>query len=303
MRFEEFVHAMRSAWGIHSGEEPADVLARARRIARHYGIYNAAVKRQAGHAALPPREPARPPREPVWAPLWDGDSHPPTAAGAGAGTGAGAASPARSRFVRGFVTPRRAPSAAPTPRGAGGSAGPVPSRPGTAGFLAPSTNLSLAGLPRVARPPSGGVFGGGGTAFGPDHKDGGTSIGTTARFFGDSGRLARGAAGRGDFVRGNGPAATRVVRRPATAAGAGADVLGAIARGSAKPALLTLDLARGGGRGGTPGRGGAGLGGTLAVGDILARARPPPPPPPSSSRTKWTRLVHPSVLIGHVSSL
>jgi hypothetical protein len=29
-----------------------------------------------------------------------------------------------------------------------------------------------------------------------------------------------------------------------------------------------------------------------------------PPPPPSSppSRTKWTRLVHPSVLIGHVSS-
>jgi len=28
--------------------------------------------------------------------------------------------------------------------------------------------------------------------------------------------------------------------------------------------------------------------------------RAPPPPPPS--RTKWTRLVHPSVLIGHVSS-
>jgi hypothetical protein len=28
---------------------------------------------------------------------------------------------------------------------------------------------------------------------------------------------------------------------------------------------------------------------------------PPPPPPPS--RTKWTRLVHPSVLTGHVSSL
>ena len=31
-----------------------------------------------------------------------------------------------------------------------------------------------------------------------------------------------------------------------------------------------------------------------------ARSTPPPPPPPS--RTKWTRLVHPSVLIGHVSS-
>jgi hypothetical protein len=30
------------------------------------------------------------------------------------------------------------------------------------------------------------------------------------------------------------------------------------------------------------------------------RLRPPPPSPPS--RTKWTRLVHPSVLIGHVSS-
>jgi len=30
------------------------------------------------------------------------------------------------------------------------------------------------------------------------------------------------------------------------------------------------------------------------------RARAPPPLPPS--RTKWTRLVHPSVLIGHVSS-
>ena len=29
----------------------------------------------------------------------------------------------------------------------------------------------------------------------------------------------------------------------------------------------------------------------------------PPPPPPLPSRTKWTRLVHPSVLIGHVSSL
>jgi hypothetical protein len=69
-------------------------------------------------------------------------------------------------------------------------------------------------------------------------------------------------------VPGNGPAATRVVRRPATAAGAGAD-----GRGAAKTALLTLDLARGGGRGGTPGRGGAGPGGTLAVGDILARAR------------------------------
>ena len=27
-----------------------------------------------------------------------------------------------------------------------------------------------------------------------------------------------------------------------------------------------------------------------------------PPPPSSPSRTKWTRLVHPSVLIGHVSS-
>jgi hypothetical protein len=29
----------------------------------------------------------------------------------------------------------------------------------------------------------------------------------------------------------------------------------------------------------------------------------PPPHPPPPSRTKWTRLVHPSVLIGHVSSL
>ena len=29
----------------------------------------------------------------------------------------------------------------------------------------------------------------------------------------------------------------------------------------------------------------------------------PPPPPPPPSRTKWTRLVHPSVLTGHVSSL
>jgi hypothetical protein len=32
----------------------------------------------------------------------------------------------------------------------------------------------------------------------------------------------------------------------------------------------------------------------------LARDGLRPPPP---SRTKWTRLVHPSVLIGHVSSL
>ena len=31
---------------------------------------------------------------------------------------------------------------------------------------------------------------------------------------------------------------------------------------------------------------------------LRQQARPPPPP----SRTKWTRLVHPSVLIGHVSS-
>ena len=33
---------------------------------------------------------------------------------------------------------------------------------------------------------------------------------------------------------------------------------------------------------------------------VASYAAPPPPPP---SRTKWTRLVHPSVLIGHVSSL
>ena len=32
---------------------------------------------------------------------------------------------------------------------------------------------------------------------------------------------------------------------------------------------------------------------------FLQQARPPPPP---SSRTKWTRLIHPSVLIGHVSA-
>jgi hypothetical protein len=31
-----------------------------------------------------------------------------------------------------------------------------------------------------------------------------------------------------------------------------------------------------------------------------APRRPQPPPPPPPSRTKWTRLVHPSVLIGHV---
>ena len=29
---------------------------------------------------------------------------------------------------------------------------------------------------------------------------------------------------------------------------------------------------------------------------------PHPPPPPPPSRTKWTRLAHPSILIGHVSS-
>jgi hypothetical protein len=34
---------------------------------------------------------------------------------------------------------------------------------------------------------------------------------------------------------------------------------------------------------------------------LEAAARPPPPSPPS--RTKWTRLVHPSVLTGHVSSI
>jgi len=33
-----------------------------------------------------------------------------------------------------------------------------------------------------------------------------------------------------------------------------------------------------------------------------ARRRESGPPPPPPSRTKWTRLVHPSVLIGHVSS-
>ena len=33
------------------------------------------------------------------------------------------------------------------------------------------------------------------------------------------------------------------------------------------------------------------------------RALTPSPPPPPPSRTKWTLLVHPSVLIGHVSSL
>jgi hypothetical protein len=42
----------------------------------------------------------------------------------------------------------------------------------------------------------------------------------------------------------------------------------------------------------------------LEAAAALARAREvelPPPPPPS--RTNWTRLVHPSVLTGHVSSL
>ena len=35
-----------------------------------------------------------------------------------------------------------------------------------------------------------------------------------------------------------------------------------------------------------------------AMGPLRPKRSPPPPPP---SRTKWTRLVHPSVLIGHVS--
>jgi len=38
---------------------------------------------------------------------------------------------------------------------------------------------------------------------------------------------------------------------------------------------------------------------------ILHPARPdpaPPPPPPPPPRTKWTRLVHPAVLTGHVST-
>ena len=38
---------------------------------------------------------------------------------------------------------------------------------------------------------------------------------------------------------------------------------------------------------------------TPAASSLLRHAGAPPPPP---SRTKWTRLVHPSVLIGHVSS-
>jgi len=38
--------------------------------------------------------------------------------------------------------------------------------------------------------------------------------------------------------------------------------------------------------------------GGVAQARCAAEAAPPPPP----SRTKWTRLVHPSVLIGHVSS-
>ena len=35
---------------------------------------------------------------------------------------------------------------------------------------------------------------------------------------------------------------------------------------------------------------------------VAATLQEPPPPPPPPSRTKWTRLVHPSVLTGHVSS-
>ena len=38
----------------------------------------------------------------------------------------------------------------------------------------------------------------------------------------------------------------------------------------------------------------------IVLHDGLSGAQASPPPPPS--RTKWTRLVHPSVLIGHVSS-
>jgi hypothetical protein len=37
--------------------------------------------------------------------------------------------------------------------------------------------------------------------------------------------------------------------------------------------------------------------------DVLEREVRVLPPPPPPSRTKWTRLVHPSVLTGHVSSL
>ena len=63
----------------------------------------------------------------------------------------------------------------------------------------------------------------------------------------------------------------------------------------------------GGGGGGGEGEGGgawATIGPRLEPGTALPRlaggqALPPPPP----SRTNWTRLVHPSVLTGHVSSL
>jgi len=43
----------------------------------------------------------------------------------------------------------------------------------------------------------------------------------------------------------------------------------------------------------------SGRGGGAGAGAVRVRVGPPPPP----SRTKWTRLVHPSVLTGHVSSL
>ena len=39
------------------------------------------------------------------------------------------------------------------------------------------------------------------------------------------------------------------------------------------------------------------------LGPVVPSARPAQVPPLAPSRTKWTRLVHPSVLIGHVSSL
>ena len=45
---------------------------------------------------------------------------------------------------------------------------------------------------------------------------------------------------------------------------------------------------------------------SVSSGQVCPPARPPaqdPAPPPPPSRTKWTRLVHPSVLNGHVSSL
>ena len=160
------------------------------------------------------------------------------------------------------------------PSRVGTAAGEAPSRPPT-GAEAQSRGATRAAHGQGAAEGAAGGAGGGRRGEGrPAGEREGARRGTRAE---DAGLRALAEALRLlDALQGGGDARVRAVLEEAL-------------RGAA-------EAPRGGG---APGTGAGSREGRLRA--WMRAVEPPPPPPPS--RTKWTRLVHPSVPSGHVSSI